>query len=467
MNNRSNSQTAKRRQSITSEPIAPTLFKLTLPMIYALIAIMGLGLVDSYFISYLGTTELAAMGFIVPISFAMTSASLGLGMAISSITSKLIGAERTQTAARLISDGFLLTVLVSITLSVLLYLNLETVFTMAGADSTTLPAIMAYMRTWLVGCVFLMLTQVCSSTLRAIGDTATSAKLSIVLTVVNLILDPIFIFGLGPIPAYGITGAAIATVIAVFLACAISMYYLGWVEKLLLSELPQWSTFKENLSELMGIAIPAVLANIIVPLTGAVITSIVASYGAAAVAAFGVGGRIEAVSLIVVYALSATLPMFIGQNLGAGKKERISEAIRLSFTFVFILQLVIYLLLLVAAPLIAKGFSDEIEVQNIINSFLLLVPVSYGLSAMIILVNVAMNVLGRPRLALYINLARLFLIYTPLALIGRYLYDLKGIFIGISVGNLIGFILAFMLLRKALDDHGVSLLKQEQVAVKM
>ena len=192
------------------------------------------------------------------------------------------------------------------------------------------------------------------------------------------------------------------------------------------------------------------------------ITSIVASYGAVAVAAFGVGGRIEAVSLIVVYALSATLPMFIGQNLGAGKKERISEAIRLSFTFVFILQLGIYLLLLVASPLISKSFSDEIEVQNIINSFLLLVPISYGLSAMIILVNVAMNVLGRPRLALYINLARLFLIYTPLALLGRYLYDLNGIFIGISIGNLIGFILAFTLLRKALGEHGVSLSVREK-----
>ena len=420
MNIRSESQTAKRRQSITSEPIAPTLFKLTLPMFYALIAIMGLGLVDSYFISYLGTNELAAMGFVVPISFAMTSASLGLGMAISSITSKLIGAEKTQTAARLITDGFLLTIIVSIFLSALLYLNLETVFTLAGADSITMPAIMAYMETWLLGCVFLMLTQVCSSTFRAIGDTATSAKLSIVLTVVNLILDPIFIFGFGPIPAFGITGTAIATVVAVFLACAMSVYYLGWVERLLLPELPKWSIFKKNFSELISIAIPAVLANIIVPLTGAVITSIVASYGAVAVAAFGVGGRIEAVSLIVVYALSATLPMFIGQNLGAGKKERISEAIRLSFTFVFILQLGIYLLLLVASPLISKSFSDEIEVQNIINSFLLLVPISYGLSAMIILVNVAMNVLGRPRLALYINLARLFLIYTPLALFGRY-----------------------------------------------
>ena len=94
-----------RRQEIISGPIGPTLFKLTLPMIYALIAVMSLGLVDSYFVAQLGTEQLAAMGFVVPVTFAMTSASLGLGMAISSLTSKLIGAEKSNEAAILITHG--------------------------------------------------------------------------------------------------------------------------------------------------------------------------------------------------------------------------------------------------------------------------------------------------------------------------------------------------------------------------
>ena len=86
---------------------------------YALVAIMGLGLVDSYFISFLGTNELAAMGFIVPITFTMTSVSLGLGMAISSLTSKLIGANHMNQAARLITDGFYLTIGTSVLLSLI------------------------------------------------------------------------------------------------------------------------------------------------------------------------------------------------------------------------------------------------------------------------------------------------------------------------------------------------------------
>ncbi len=426
-------------------------------MLYALVAIMSLGLVDSYFVSFLGTQELAAMGFIVPIAFTMTSVSLGLGMAISSLTSKLIGANRINMAARLITDGFYLTIITSIALSALLAWQLEAVFRLVGANEETIPAIMLYMRTWLVGCVFLMLTQVCSSTFRAIGDTKTSASISIILTLINLCLDPLLIFGYGPIPAMGIKGAALATVIAVAIATLLSFYYLGFKERLLLLKLPILTEFMENLRQLSHIALPAMLANAIVPITGAVITSLVALYGTHAVAGFGVGGRIEAVSLIVVYALSATLPMFIGQNLGAGEKERISIAITLSFKFVFILQLLVYLILALFAHPISTLFSDESLVQNVISDFLFIIPLSYGFGGMIILINVAMNVLGKPRIALYINLIRLLLIYLPLAYLGSYLFDLKGLLMGVAFGNILAFALAFALLKSTLKELDIQL----------
>jgi len=394
-NHQSNGTAASRRHAIISEPIAPTLFRLTMPMLYALVAIMGLGLVDSYFISFLGTEELAAIGFIVPIAFTMTSVSLGLGMAISSLTSKLIGANRTESAARLITDGFYLTVGVSILLSLALTWQLENIFLLVGAQAETMPAIMSYMHTWLVGCVFLMLTQVCSSTFRAIGDTKTSAVISVVLTLINLILDPLLIFGYGPFPALGIQGAALATVIAVCSAVCMAFYHLGVKEKLLLIQLPSWQVFKQNFNELIHIAIPAMLANAIVPITGAAMTSLVAVFGTQAVAGFGVGGRIEAISLL---------------------------------------------------------FSDDGSVQDVIKMFLWLIPASYGFSGMVVLINVSMNVLGKPRTALYINLARLFLIYFPLAYFGAQLYELKGLLLGITIGNIIAFALAFSLLKRTLSE---------------
>jgi putative MATE family efflux protein len=416
---------------------------------------MSLGLVDSYFISFLGTDQLAAIGFIMPITFIVTSVALGLGMAISSLTSRLIGAERMGLAARLITDGFYLTAITALLVTLFLSLTLERVFLLIGADQNTLPYIYQYMHIWLFGTVVLMVTQVCSSTFRALGDTKTSAIIAISMTLINLILDPLLIFGVGPFPELGMQGAALATVIAVMVASIIGLYQLAVKERLLLRSLPTLEGFKGNFKQLVEIAIPAVLANAIVPITAAMLTTLVSRFGTDTVAGFGVGSRIEAVSLMIVYAMSATLPMFIGQNLGAGKPARVVAALSLSFKFIIILQLLIYAALMIFSGSIAALFSAEIVVQETIVLFLVIVPISYGLSGVVILINVSMNVLGKPKIALYINLLRLTVLYFPLAYFGSQVYGIKGLFVGVAIGNCLAFCLAIILLKRALREVNV------------
>jgi len=448
--------TSSRRQAIISAPIGPTLFSLTVPMLIALVAIMGLGLVDSYFISFLGTTELAAIGFAMPITFLVTSIALGFGMAISSLTSKLIGAERMGLAARLITDGFYLTFVTSIIVSLVLALSIDLLFRALGADEQTLPAIMDYMQTWSIGVVFMMITQVCSSTFRALGDTTTSAMIGIIMTLCNVILDPILIFGVGPIPAFGMQGAAIATVISVLVSMVIGLYYIAVKESLLIAQLPPFTHFKDNARQLLEIAIPAILANVIVPLTGVLLTVVVAKFGTDAVAGFGVGVRIEAVSLIVIYAMSSTIPMFIGQNLGAQKTDRINQVLSLSFKFVLGFQLAVYATLVLSSGTIAAVFSDQQSVQETIRNFLFIVPISYGLSGIVVLINVSMNVLGKPKTALYINLIKLVGLCFPLALLGAHLFELKGLFASMALANALTFLIAAWLLKRVLRELKIS-----------
>jgi len=413
---------------------------------------MALGLVDSYFISHLGTYELAAIGFVIPITYIVTSIALGLGMAISSLTSKLIGAQRMGLAARLITDGFYLTGIVSLLVTILFSFALEDIFLLIGADQNTLPHIYDYMHIWLFGIFLLMITHVCSSTFRALGDTKTSAVIAISMTVTNLILDPLLIFGLGPFPELGMKGAAHATNIAVLVSCVIGLYQLGVKERLLLPSSSNAEDFKNNYKQLLDIAVPAILANAIVPVTVAMLTALVAQFGADTVAGFGVGTRIEAVTLLIAYAMSSTLPMFIGQNLGAEKPDRVTAALKLSFKFVIIFQIVVYATLAFLAKPIASLFSDDASVQETIIWFLLIVPISYGLSGVVILINVSMNVLGKPKIALYINIIRLVFLYFPLAYIGSQFFDIKGLFTGIALGNCFAFCLALVLLQRVLRE---------------
>ena len=156
--------------------------------------------------------------------------------------------------------------------------------------------------------------------------------------------------------------------------------------------------------------------------------------------------------LIVVYALSSTLPMFIGQNLGAGRKDRVKEAIRLCFRFTIVLQFALYILLALFAEPIAAQFSEEASVQKAIIYYLRIAPIAYGLSGIIILINVSMNVLGKPRVALYINIIRLVLFYAPLALIGCRFYGLTGFYIGITIAHCLAYIYASICLRKAIQE---------------
>jgi len=445
----------KRRDHIISQPVGQQLIKLTIPMIFALFAIMGLGLVDSYFISFLGTAELAAIGFIVPVTTLINGIALGFGMAISSLTSRLIGANETEQAARLITDGFYLTSLIAIGVALLLYSTLTPLFTIIGANTSTLPAIQAYMHPWLFGAPLLMLSLVGSSTLRAIGDTKTSAKLAVVMTFSNMLLDPLLIFGAGPIPALGIQGAALATVIAVCLSCGFGVYQLAFKDQFIVWKLPQLSVFKNNCRQLFAIGIPSMLANLMIPIGATVLTAIVALQGTKAVAAFGVGSRIEAVSLAIIYALSSTLPMFIGQNLGANKPQRVHQAMRLSFKFTLLLQLAVWLLLWLLGKPIASQFSDDPEVQKNLLLFLSIVPLSYGLSGIVILINVSLNVLNKPRTALYINLIRLCFFYAPCAYLGAYYFGLIGLFSGIAIANTAAFLLAYKLLRPILIEQKI------------
>ena len=446
---------AQRRQDIISQPIGRQLVSLTIPMFFALAAIIGLGVVDSYFISFLGTTELAAIGFIAPVTMIVTSFALGLGMAISSLNSKLVGAGQMDRAARLITDGFYLTALLALISIGILIFQVVNIFTAIGADKTTLPAINEYMDIWVFAIPMLMFSQVCSSTFRSLGITDTAAMIAISMTVSNMILDPILIFGLGPFPRLEMAGAALATVISVCISTAIGFYYLGVRERLLLWAIPKWAILRENFSALLEIAIPAVLANAIVPITAALVTTLVARFGNDAVAGFGVGSRIEGMSIIIIYALSSTLPMFIGQNLGAERKDRVYEAITVSFRFTLVLQIAIYLLLLLFAHPIAALFSEEPTVQRTITTFLYIVPISYGFAGVVILINVSMNVLGEPRLALYINLIRMILFYLPLAYFGGLWFGLTGLFIGLAMGNVFAYFFANFLLKRILAEQDI------------
>lgn len=429
--------------------------RLTIPMVFAIISMMLLGLVDTFFISMLGTTELAAASFVMPIYFLTMNMALGIGMGLGSVNSRLIGENKTVDAARFITHTQVFTIIFAVVVAVAIYSLTDVLFPAMGADEQVVPHIKAYMHIILLGTPMIMLTMTGNNALRSTGNIKASAILSTLFSLLNLILDPLFIFGLGPVPALGIGGAAVATVLAATISCCCSLLVLGFHERLIDLSLPRIGKLLENWRRLLTIAVPAMAANMMTPLSAAIMTAMIARFGAEAVAGFGVGARIEALSLLIVFAMSSTLPMFIGVNIGAEKGERAFHALKSCLRFTLILQACIYLVLFFLSPFIASIFSDNVQVVKVIETFLLILPLSYGAHGIVILVMVSLNVLQRPRTALLIVIIRLVCLYLPLAYVCSIFYGIQGLFIGAGLGNVIAGVIAYRMMMAICKKQGL------------
>ncbi|MGK2914637.1 MAG: MATE family efflux transporter, partial [Porticoccaceae bacterium] len=342
----------------------------------------------------------------------------------------------------------LLVLAAGILVAIPLYLWRIELFTLMGAGPKVLPHVLEYMSQWLPAIPLIMLNLASNNTLRAAGSPAKSALVLTVVAAVNGLLDPLLIFGLGPIPGMGMAGAALAAVTAWIVSCAVSDHLLSVHEHLILRGRPQWRSLLVNWQQLLPIGVPAIFANLLTPIATAVLTAMVANFGATAVAGFGVCTRIDALSMIVVFALSATLPLFIGQNIGAGKIERARHALFTALKFSLLFQITVYLPLAILAPRIGALFSDNPQVIDTIAIYLRVVPLSYGAHAIVILVMVSLNALKRPRTALLTTVLRLLAINLPLAWLGGRLWGAAGLFTGFAGGNLIAGVLAYRIIQR-------------------
>ena len=305
-----------------------------------------------------------------------------------------------------------------------------------GAADELMPLINSYMEIWLFGSIFLVINMVCNACLRATGDTKTPALIMAASSFLNFILDPIFIFGFGPVEGLGIEGAAIASVIAWSSTTVFAMKILFVKKRLLVKQPFNFVRLKAHFFSVMKIGLPAALSNMMTPIAQAVLTYLVARHGPEAVAAFGVGNRIESLALLVCLSLSMTLPPFISQNYGAGNIARVKAAYQLAIRFSLVWQALVFVVLLLLAERVSGLFSDSDSVKSLIILWIFIVPLGFAFQAVTFLTASSFNALHQPFRAMQISVARLFLFALPLAWIGSYLYDLKGMFVSLVISNL-------------------------------
>ena len=316
------------KAKLTEGDVNGQIMRMALPMFFGIIGMIAFNLIDTYFIGRLGTLELSAISFTFPIVFIIGSIALGLGIGTTTLLSRSIGGGDTEQNKRITTDSLILSLIIVGSVIGIGLLTMDSVFSMMGASSEELLLIRDYMTFIYPGALFVVIPMVGNGAIRATGDMKTPAMIMGVAVLINLILDPILIFGLGPFPRLELTGAAIATVISRGVTLIFSVSILHYREHMLTFKFPSVREVWESWKKILYIGMAVAGTQVIYPIGIGFILRIISTYGQEAVAAFGVATRIEAFALVIMMALSSAINPFIGQNLGAGKFARVTEGVR-------------------------------------------------------------------------------------------------------------------------------------------
>ncbi|HFQ4953999.1 TPA: MATE family efflux transporter [Vibrio vulnificus] len=423
------------KHGLLSAPIAETLRKMTVPMIFGMVAILMFNLVDTFFISLLGTEALAAISYTFPVTFAVNCITMGIGVGLSTSIGRLLGQGEAHQAARFTTHGLLLAVVLVALASTLGFFTVTPLFTLLGAKEELIPLIGQYMHVWYLTIPLLVIPMAGNSAIRATGDTKTPAKIMMLAGLINGVLDPLLIFGIGPFPELGIQGAAIASALSWLGALIGSFYVLIKRERLL--GLPQWQRLKEDWQQILKVGTPAALSNAMNPLSGAILMMMLSSHGTAAVAAYGAAQRIESILILVLMALTSALTPFMAQNFGARNPQRAFQGLFVSMRFSVLFQGLVFLMMVPLSIPLAALFSQEQAVRDLLWHYLLVVPISYGFLGIVMMLVSGLNAMHQPLNAFRWSVIRLFVFTLPAAYLGSWLYDIEGLFIGIAVGNIL------------------------------
>ncbi|MBU1108976.1 MAG: MATE family efflux transporter [Candidatus Riflebacteria bacterium] len=428
-------ETSKMPQ-LTHGSVKRTLFRMAFPMLAGTIAMSAYNLADTWYVSMLGTVPLAAMGFTFPVVMLLTFVAGSIGTGVTTLSSHAIGKGDHETASRIVTHGVLFTMMVAVSMAIVGYNSIDIVFTRLGADALTLPLIGDYMRTWYLGALSMALPMMGNGILIASGDSKGASRFMVLGMAINVILDPIMIFGWFGFPALGIMGAALATIISQAISTTWLLYLLSVKHRLLKLSLGSLPLFLQSCRSILGFAIPSGLSMMLMPISAAVITALLSRYGHEAVAASGAASRIEMFAFVIPMALGISMTPFISQNMGAGRIDRIREGKNIATTFAIMYGGFIAVVFYLAAPFMAGIFTDDHEVSRILISYVRIISFGYGMMEVHRYCGFVMIGMHKPASATLLNVLRVLILLIPLSYAGAHYYGIKGIFAGRLITDL-------------------------------
>lgn len=434
-------------------PLGRLLIKMSMPGIAATISTSLYNIVNTLWVTRIGYQAIAALTIVMPFQILYYAIGGGTGIGVASLVSRRFGEKDPEAANRAAGQIFLLSIIWGI-LFILITVTLKNkILPVLGAR----PDIMDYSRQYLVitalGAPQIIFTLVATSLIRGSGDAFKPMVIMVTSTLINVILDPFLILGIGPFPRLEVVGAALGTVIAQTAGAVIVLYYFFAGKTAYHIKLAHLRLNWPILKDIYRIGGPSMITQLLESVAFLLFNKVVSSFGSVVIAALGIVMRISDFAFMPVMGVSNGLLPVVGYNYGAGNFKRLWRAVKMAALGISIVLAVLTALMVIFAPPIVHIFSRDaalvekaVPAMRIIMSTMLLV----GPTVMFI---TAFQGLSQGTKSAILSLLRQFLIFVPLLFLCRYLWELNGVWISAPASDILSFSLIFTFIYREYRKH--------------
>jgi len=427
----------KRLKMMREEKIPKVLIKLALPAIVGMLLTAIYNIVDTLFVSMLGTKAIGAISVVYPLFILLTGIGLMYGMGSASFVSRLLGEKRNQKANEVASTTFITSIVSALIVTFLLLIFLTPILKLFGATDTIMPFAFNYGKILSMGAVFTIINMVMNNLLRAEG----SAKYSMIAlatgAILNIALDPVFIFTLG----LGIKGAAIATVLAQAISTILLLSFFINRKSLLHLSLKYFKPSKSLYTELYKIGVPTFIRQFLMSVSMGMINIAASPYGDAAIASMGITARVFSLVAMIIFGYSQGFQPIAGFSYGANNIFRLKEAIKTSINWTIIFCTISSIIYIVFAPQIIGIFSSDPKVIDIGIRALRAIMIMFPLFGFQTIYATLFQALGKGKQAALLSLSRQGIFLIPTILILPSLFGINGVLFSQPVADLFTVIL--------------------------
>lgn len=438
-------------RDFTQGSIATHLIAFSTPMLLGNVFQALYSTVDSFWVGrYLGSEALAAVSVSFPIQFALVSLAIGLTIATTTLISQSFGARNYPEIAHIAANTLTLLGLLGLIFATGGFLFRAALIDLVGTPYNIRAQAISYLGVCSLGFPVVYIYNVGGAILRGLGDSRTPLNALIVATVTNIILDPVMIFGLGPVPRMGVAGAALATIIAQAIASAVVIvsvfktisFKRNWKDFLSLDRNITIKSFR--------IGLPSAVQQTLVSFGAMAVVSIVNSFGFMQAAVLGIGNRLDQFTLMPAMSISTAVSALVGQNLGAGKVERVRETVRTANKLSLGIAFCTFAVMQLFPRQIFSVFSKEAELLDFGVTYLRYVSIVYVPMSLHFVLQGVMRGAGDTIPPMLIALGALWLVRVPAALLLSRMPALgvSGVWMAFPISGSVTLLLNYIYYRK-------------------